>query len=539
MLNTSNTQKAVAYVRVSSLAQVRKGQGAESQAARCAEFARMKGYEIVRVFEDKAVSGSLVERPGMKTMLAYLRKHRRDQIRVIIDDISRLARDLTAHLKLRTSISEAGGVLESPSIEFGEDSDSQLIEHLLASVSAHARNKNAEQTRNRMEARIRSGFYPFAAPWGFRHERVEGMGKTLVRDEPLASIIQEAFEGLASGRFQSKTEIMRFFETFPEFPRGNNGRVHLQRVHDLLNRVLYGGMVERPEWGVSLRPGKHEGLVSFETFQKAHERLNGRAYAATRADLNQDFPLRGTVVCACCSKNMTASWSTSKTGKKHAYYMCFNKACDEYRKSIKRDDLEGAFEKLLQKLTPGKQLIDLVTVMFKDAWSQQAGQAKAALRSVEDSIKKIDADIASLLDRIVTATNESVINAYERRIESLEKEKLLLSEKLSQQPQKDRPFEEMFELTMRFLSSPYNLWKKGDYIARQTVLRLVLSSPLAYDRKSGFRTPDISNIFRGLKGDMMSEIQMAHPSGFEPETSAFGAGSLPYPNYAIGHARVR
>ena len=55
MLNTSNTQKAVAYVRVSSLAQVRKGQGAESQAARCAEFARMKGYEIVRVFEDSGL----------------------------------------------------------------------------------------------------------------------------------------------------------------------------------------------------------------------------------------------------------------------------------------------------------------------------------------------------------------------------------------------------------------------------------------------------------------------------------------------------
>ena len=32
---------------------------------------------------------------------------------------------------------------------------------------------------------------------------------------------------------------------------------------------------------------------------------------------------------------------------------------------------------------------------------------------------------------------------------------------------------------------------------------------------------------------------MAHPSGFEPETSAFGAGSLPYPKCAIEHARAR
>ena len=53
--------RAVTYVRVSSAAQVARGQGAESQAARCAEFARMRGYEVEKVFADKAVSGSLVE----------------------------------------------------------------------------------------------------------------------------------------------------------------------------------------------------------------------------------------------------------------------------------------------------------------------------------------------------------------------------------------------------------------------------------------------------------------------------------------------
>ncbi len=83
--------------------------------------------------------------PGMKDMLAYLRAHRKSQLVVIIDDISRLARGLEAHLRLRADIGSAGGILESPSIEFKEDSDSQLVEHLLASVSQHQRQKNGEQ----------------------------------------------------------------------------------------------------------------------------------------------------------------------------------------------------------------------------------------------------------------------------------------------------------------------------------------------------------------------------------------------------------
>ena len=509
-------QKAVAYVRVSSEAQVRRGQGAESQAARCAEYARMKGYEIVRVFEDKAVSGSMVDRPGMKAMLAFIRKNRSDHMRVIIDDISRLARGLEAHLTLRTAISSAGGVLESPSIEFGEDSDSQLIEHLLASVSQHARVKNAEQTRNRMEARIRQGYWPFLGCIGFKFQKIEGHGNLLVRNEPLASIIQEGLEGFASGRFQTQAEVKRFFESRPEFPKTAKGRVRNQYVNDILTRVLYAGMVERPEWGVSLRQGKHEGLISFETFQKIQERLEGRAYAPARSDINHDFPLRGAVDCACCGHTMTACWSKSKTGTKHPYYMCFLKGCPDYRKSIRRADMETAFEDLLQQLVPGETYIDLITVMFRDAWAQQAGQAKAAMKAVQEKLTDIEKDIAALLDRIVASTNERVVTAYEARIDKLEKEKLVIAERLHAEPAKHRPFDEVFELTLKFLSNPYNIWKNGRAEDRKTVLRLVFSEPLKFARNEGFRTPKTSSVFNALKRFEGLKSGLAERKGFEP-----------------------
>lgn len=85
----------------------------------------------------------------MKEMLTFLAKRKKNQTVVIIDDISRLARGLDAHLALRASIKSVGAILESPSIEFGEDSDSILVENLLASVSQHQRQKkqraNAQQ----------------------------------------------------------------------------------------------------------------------------------------------------------------------------------------------------------------------------------------------------------------------------------------------------------------------------------------------------------------------------------------------------------
>lgn len=199
---------AVVYARVSSAAQVAKGHGLASQETRCREFARQKGYEVVKVFTDEAVSGGIIDRPGILAMLAYLRKAclTSDHV-VLIDDISRLARDVRGHIDLRTSISATGAKLESPSVEFGDGSDAQLVEYLLASVSQHARQKNAEQTKNRMRSRLMMGFWPFSAPVAYRHEQTRGQGKLLVRDEPAASIVQEALEGFASGRFQTQAEV--------------------------------------------------------------------------------------------------------------------------------------------------------------------------------------------------------------------------------------------------------------------------------------------------------------------------------------------
>lgn len=150
---------AVIYARVSSTAQVRKGQGLGSQETRCREFAPMKDYEVDRVFADEAVSGGITTRPGMQSMLAYFGTHSgKCSFVVIIDDISRLARDIKAHLELRDAIASVGARLESPSIEFGEDSDSILVENLLACVSQHQRQQNAEQTKNWMRARGLNGY---------------------------------------------------------------------------------------------------------------------------------------------------------------------------------------------------------------------------------------------------------------------------------------------------------------------------------------------------------------------------------------------
>ncbi len=72
-----------------------KGDGLASQESRCREYARYKGYEVIEVFNDNK-SGGDADRPAMIALLAYL-KVQKETCVVIIDDISRFARDVVGH----------------------------------------------------------------------------------------------------------------------------------------------------------------------------------------------------------------------------------------------------------------------------------------------------------------------------------------------------------------------------------------------------------------------------------------------------------
>ncbi len=384
-------KKAVIYARVSSIKQTVAGDGLGSQETRCRQFAASRGYDVIGVFQDD-VSGSLTERPGMRAMLQFVRK-RRDRTVVIIDDISRLARGLEAHLELRATIAKAGGKLESPSVEFSDSADSRLIEHLLATVSQHGRDKNGEQTVNRMRARVLSGYWPFACPVGYRYERVTGRGKMLIRDEPVATVIQEALEAYAAGELETQADVARALAQSALFPKDSKGNVPNQRAAAILSSPLYAGYVEAPRWDVSLRQGQHEPLISFQTYMRIQDRLNGVNRAPKRKNLNAGFALRGFVTCAHCQTPLTGYWAKG-THARYAYYHCFKKGCPAYAKSIPRDRLEGEFENLLHSVTPKPGVYRLVKALLSDMWEHRNQQTEGKAKALSAELSKIEGNIS-------------------------------------------------------------------------------------------------------------------------------------------------
>lgn len=513
--------QAIIYCRVSSPRQKIEGHGLESQEHRCRQFADQNDLEVAAVFPDDITGGGdFMKRPGIVALLSYLDAQPGKPYVIIFDDLKRFARDTEFHWRLRREFRTRGADVVCLNLKLEDTPEGRFVETMFAATGELERSQNQRQVIQKMTARLERGYAVFAPPIGYKYAADREHGKILVRVEPVASILVEALESFASGHLQSKGEFKHFLDARPAFPKDTStGKLYYTRVERLLTNIIYAGYVGMPAWGVSPRKGHHEPLISLETFERIQERLNENPKAPVRKDINQDFPLRGFVLCDDCGRVMTACWSKGRS-KYYPYYLCDTEGCENSRKSIPRDKIEGGFAEILQSLQPTRELFGLAKTMFIDAWNMRAAEAHQGKGQVENQLRSVEKQIQTLLDRIIETGNATVIKAYEDKIEKLEREKLLLEEKIARIVPPARRLEEFIEPALALLASPWDIYDNGDLPFKRAVLRLVFAEPVRYSRKSGYRTANTTFPFKVLARIATAQSEMVESKGVEPSTSA-------------------
>ena len=491
-------QRALIYCRVSTKRQKDEGHGLDGQEHRCRQYAAAKGYAVDAVFpDDVSGGGDFMKRPGMVALLRYLDERPNERYVVIFDDLKRYARDTEFHLRLRRVMAERGATRECLNFNFEDTPEGKFFETIAAAQGELEREQNGRQVTQKMRARIEAGYYCFNPVLGYRYGRAEGGGKILVPDEPNATIVRDALEGFAAGRFQTMTEVKRFLEGFPTIRESRKGGVHLSLVIERLKRPLYAGLITVEKWGVRLQPGKHEPLISVATWRKIQDRMNGVSNAPARKDLRADFPLRGFVECGSCGHPMTAAWSRGRN-RYYGCYLCQQRACTARKKSIAKDEVEGAFEALLRRLTPRPVLFDAARSILRDLWDSEHGKAVDKAERAKADIVAIDAKIAKLVSRIVETDDDRLIAAYESEIRSLDAEKLILAELSVQNAARRRPFDDIYRTACAFLANSWKLWASERLEPKRLVLRLAFSDRLRYCADEGCRTAKTALPFKVL-----------------------------------------
>lgn len=80
-------------------------------------------------------------------------------------------------------------------------------------------------------------------------------------------------------------------------------------------------------------------------------------------------------------------------------------------------------------ITPAPERVERLEAQLRQEWQQRNSRQTEARTDMKQQIEAIEGKIAALLDRIMDSDSPTVISAYERKVDQLGRDKLVLQEK--------------------------------------------------------------------------------------------------------------
>lgn len=118
---------------------------------------------------------------------------------------------------------------------------------------------------------------------------------------------------------------------------------------------------------------------------------------------------------------------------------------------MRRDKLEDEFNSILKVLTPARTTFELAEHLFRKARDERTSSGLSETKRLNAKARQIERDVEIIIQRLVRTENPSVITAYETRVEELKKQGAMIEEQLTRIAAPRHSFEEMLELSMKFL----------------------------------------------------------------------------------------
>lgn len=132
-------EKAFGYLRVSSEGQI-DGDGFSRQEKAIMNYAKANDLEIVKIYREEGVSGTLEKRPALAELMVSLEQNGHGVKTVIIERLDRLARDLMVQEAIIKDFQKHGfnliSAIEGPDL-CGEDPTRKLVRQILGAISEY------------------------------------------------------------------------------------------------------------------------------------------------------------------------------------------------------------------------------------------------------------------------------------------------------------------------------------------------------------------------------------------------------------------
>lgn len=504
--------------RVSSDKQA-KNENITSQKQACILYAKHNGFVIDKFFYEDGVSGRGEDRPGLQQIKEYIeREQKNKRIRVMFYDMSRLARNMGVYTDFEKVVMKYD--IELLTVIGGKSENNAMgrftrgLDVLRAQLFS---DELSEKTTGSMKALSTLGYYQFNPPLGLKRVLNAEKRIILVRDEPRASVVYEAFVGYATGRFATKHEVTLFLQQSGVF---NGVKLNDTKVDAMLKNEVYTGIFAYEKWEIPRQEWNMEKLIPVELFQAVQARMQRNGRAPKRSNNAADFPLAGLVCCEHCGHPMTGYYAKGYKGKLHPYYRCYNKQCAYNKKSISRGLIENALQECLDCADADDGVLDLFVEALNRVCRAKEQDITAQIQKAQSDIEKLNARIASitgLLADAATTDDNALVELYRGQLLNMSQQKNELESRVGGYTPLSAT--ETFRTAMtrgrEFFKHPGILWKIGSLHQKKRLIRMLFLDKPQWNTENGFRTARMPRIFNEKSTQAGGKSTLAAPTRFE------------------------
>lgn len=430
-------KRVIGYIRVST-----DNQDLERQRVLIRKYCENKGYSLLRIEEDYAISGTVSNRNGLNSIL-NITNSVADM--VVVSELSRLSRqdDIFETLtQIHTIIRNVDLViLDEPDKVYEAGKTIILSDFLMLAIKAYG----AADERKKIVSRMTTGkdskvqAFPLMLtdsniPTGFKAvpnpNYIKGATPKmlLVEDEERMQLVRDIFNyvanGLSLGKTAEKLNILGY-------RTARNKPFYEQSIRTIINDSIYNGV--RYWKGMKLElPVK---FISNEIWNLAHKKVQENKNYSGEAQKHYN-PLKGIIKCPCGQTSMYGRTSSCIT------YRCL----DRIKMGIKSPCTNVGIkaETLIYAVWKDVRLRTLDET-YQAKSNEKIAEIEAENIKLTQSIKEKDSEIAKLqsdlktvIDNVMASTNITIVKALngkadsiDSQIKSIEAEKKAIDEEIA------------------------------------------------------------------------------------------------------------
>lgn len=430
-------KRVIGYIRVST-----DNQDLERQRVLIRKYCENKGYSLLRIEEDYAISGTVSNRNGLNSIL-NITNSVADM--VVVSELSRLSRqdDIFETLtQIHTIIRNVDLViLDEPDKVYEAGKTIILSDFLMLAIKAYG----AADERKKIVSRMTTGkdskvqAFPLMLtdsniPTGFKAvpnpNYIKGATPKmlLVEDEERMQLVRDIFNYVANGLSLRKTaEKLNMLG----YRTARNKPFYEQSIRIIINDSIYNGV--RYWKGMKLElPVK---FISDEIWNLAHKKVQENKNYSGEAQKHYN-PLKGIIKCPCGQTSMYGRTSSCIT------YRCL----DRIKMGIKSPCTNVGIkaETLIYAVWKDVRLRTLDET-YQAKSNEKIAEIEAENIKLTQSIKEKDSEIAKLqsdlktvIDNVMASTNITIVKALngkadsiDSQIKSIEAEKKAIDEEIA------------------------------------------------------------------------------------------------------------